>query len=123
VFRGYSWLGNLRELLDVLRESCGRTNGEQLQAADLSAELRRAVEREQAPPRPAERPLPLEQLLEEAERRLIQLALQRTRGHKARAARLLSIPRPRLWRRMLKLGIVDTEEESTSPAEDAGDEE
>ncbi len=67
--------------------------------------------------------MPLEQLLEEAERRLIQLALQRTHGHKARAARLLSIPRPRLWRRMLKLGIVDTEDESTPSAEDAGDEE
>jgi transcriptional regulator with AAA-type ATPase domain len=123
VVRGYSWPGNLRELLDVLRESCGRAGGEQLKAADLPAELRRAVEREQAPSRPAERPLPLEQLLEEAERRLIQLALQRTRGHKARAARLLSIPRPRLWRRMLKLGIVDTEDESTAPAEEAGDEE
>jgi DNA-binding NtrC family response regulator len=123
VIRGYSWPGNLHELYDVLRDSCGRAGGDQLRAADLPAELRRAVEREQTPPRPAERALPLEQLLEEAERRLIQLALQRTRGHKARAARILSIPRPRLWRRMLKLGIVDTEDEAGSPAENAKDEE
>jgi transcriptional regulator with AAA-type ATPase domain len=123
VMRGYTWPGNLRELYTVLREACGRANGEQIRAAELPAELRRAVEREQAPPRPAERPLPLEQLLEEAERRLILLALRRTHGHKARAARLLSIPRPRLWRRMLKLGIVDTEEDSGSSAEDAKDEE
>lgn len=118
VLRGYSWPGNLRELYDVLRAVCGRVSGDPIRAADLPAALRRAAQREQTPPRPAERLLPLEQLLEEAERRLIQLALQRTHGHKARAARLLSIPRPRLWRRMLKLGIVDTEEETSSPDEE-----
>jgi DNA-binding NtrC family response regulator len=122
VLRGYSWPGNLRELYDVLRSACDRATSEQLHAADLPAELRRAVEREQTPQQPVERLLPLEQLLEEAERRLIQLALQRAGGHKARAARLLSIPRHRLWRRMLKLGIADTEEETISPIEDATDE-
>ncbi|HWG42447.1 MAG TPA: sigma 54-interacting transcriptional regulator [Gemmataceae bacterium] len=123
VLRGYVWPGNMRELYAVLRAAAGRANGEQIRVVDLPAELRRAVEREQTPPRPAERALPLEQLLEEAERRLILLALRRTHGHKARAARLLSIPRPRLWRRMLKLGIVDTEAESSSSVEDAKDEE
>jgi DNA-binding NtrC family response regulator len=119
VLRGYSWPGNVRELYNVLRAACLRANGEQLRAADLPAELRRAVEREQTPA--AHRPgtLPLEQLLEEAERRLIQLALQRARGKKAVAARLLSIPRPRLWRRMLKLGIVDVEGEAGTEDETA----
>jgi transcriptional regulator with PAS, ATPase and Fis domain len=121
--RGYTWPGNVRELDAILRTACSRAGSGSLRAADLPAELRRAVEREQTPPRPVERALPLEQLLEEAERRLILLALRRTRGHKARAARLLSIPRPRLWRRMVKLGIVDTEEDAGSPAEETGDEE
>lgn len=111
LLRGYSWPGNLRELYNVLRSSCAHARGEQLRAADLPAELRRTVLREQAPPRPVDKSLPLEQLLEEAERRLIQLALQRAGGRKARAARLLGIPRPRLWRRMVKLGIADTEGE------------
>jgi PAS domain S-box-containing protein len=113
VLRAYSWPGNLRELYAVLRTACARATGEQLRPADLPAELRRAVQREQTPPRPPDPALPLEQLLEEAERRLIQLALQRAGGRKARAARLLSIPRPRLWRRMVKLGIVDTETDET----------
>jgi DNA-binding NtrC family response regulator len=119
LLRAYVWPGNLRELYDVLRSACAHASGEQLRPADLPAELRRAVQREQTPPRPADQALPLEQLLEEAERRLIQLALQRAGGRKARAARLLSIPRPRLWRRMLKLGITDTE----NAADDTPDEE
>jgi DNA-binding NtrC family response regulator len=114
LLRAYSWPGNLRELYNVIRTACANADGEQLRASDLPAELCRAVQREEMPPRPADKSLPLEQLLEEAERRLIQLALQRARGHKARAARLLGIPRPRLWRRMLKLGIMDTEEETTT---------
>jgi DNA-binding NtrC family response regulator len=113
LLRGYSWPGNLRELYNVLRAACAHARSEQLRAADLPAELRRTVQREQTPPRPADKSLPLEHLLEEAERRLIQLALQRAGGRKARAARLLGIPRPRLWRRMVKLGIADTEDEES----------
>jgi transcriptional regulator with PAS, ATPase and Fis domain len=123
VVRGYAWPYNVGELYTVLRDACGRATGGQLRAADLPAELCRAVEREEVPPRPADRALPLEQLLEEAERRLIQLALRRAGGHKARAARLLSIPRPRLWRRMVKLGIADTEEGVDLSGEEAQDEE
>ncbi|MHB1422366.1 MAG: AAA-type ATPase lid domain-containing protein [Gemmataceae bacterium] len=116
LFRGYSWPGNLRELYNVLRAACAKAPGEKLRADDLPAELRRAVQHEQMPPRPADKTLPLEQLLEEAERRLIQLALQRSRGHKARAAKLLGIPRPRLWRRMRLLGIADSEDVSAEEA-------
>ncbi len=109
LLRDCAWPGNVRELYHVLRSACARSTGPLLRTVDLPSTLRRAVERAKSPPnnRPGE--LPLEQLLEEAERRLIQLALQRAGGKKALAARLLSIPRPRLWRRMIKLGIVDTE--------------
>ena len=44
--------------------------------------------------------MPLDQLLEEAERRLILLALRLARGKHTRAAELLEILRQRLWRRM-----------------------
>jgi DNA-binding NtrC family response regulator len=117
LLRSYSWPGNLRELYNVLRIACAHARGEQLRASDFPTELRRAVYREPPPP-PVDKSLPLEHLLEEAERRLIQLALQRVGGRKARAARLLGIPRPRLWRRMNKLGIADTEKDE----EDLGEE-
>lgn len=120
VLHSYSWPGNLRELYNVLRSGCAHAQGEQLHTVDLPSELRRAAARDPSPS-PVDKALPLEQLLEEAERRLIQLALQRAHGKKAVAARLLSIPRPRLWRRMIRLGIVDIECESDEPTADVPD--
>jgi transcriptional regulator with AAA-type ATPase domain len=111
VVRAYPWPGNLRELYAALRTAQGRAYGERIAAADLPAPVRRAVLLEQTPGRPAERKLPLDQLLEQAERRLIELALRRARGHKTRAAEILSIWRQRLTRRMEALEIADTEEE------------
>jgi DNA-binding NtrC family response regulator len=110
VVRAYPWPGNLRELYAALRTARGRAYGERIAAADLPAPIRQAVLLEQTPGRPAERKLPLDQLLEQAERRLIELALRRARGHKTRAAEILSIWRQRLTRRMEALGIADTEE-------------
>jgi DNA-binding NtrC family response regulator len=62
---------------------------------------------ERTPAAPAEPPLPLDQLLEQAERRLIVLALRKAGGNRSRAAELLSIWRPRLLRRMEALGITE----------------
>jgi transcriptional regulator with PAS, ATPase and Fis domain len=99
--RGYAWPGNLRELYAVLASACERCGGEVLQAADLPWYLR--------PSAPTvERNLPLDRLLEQVERRLIQIALVMARGNKSRAAEILEIWRPRLMRRMEALGIEET---------------
>jgi DNA-binding NtrC family response regulator len=73
----------------------------------LPASLRLAVRLDQTPAPPAPRPLPLDQLLEEAERRLIRLALRLAKGNKSRAAELLAVVYPRLFRRMQALGIKE----------------
>jgi transcriptional regulator with AAA-type ATPase domain len=109
VLRGYSWPGNLRELYAVLCSARTHTRGERIDANDLPASLRLAHTLDAIPARPAERLLPLDKLLEQAERRLIELALERTQGHKTRAAELLSIWRQRLVRRMEALHIADPE--------------
>jgi transcriptional regulator with AAA-type ATPase domain len=98
----YPWPGNVAELYAVLVGACGRAAGERIDAGDLPLYLRLG-------PRPAkeERPLPLKELLEGAERRLIGLALRRTGGNKSRAAELLAVWRPLLLRRMAALGIDD----------------
>jgi DNA-binding NtrC family response regulator len=105
VFYAYRWPGNLRELYDVLRGARARAAGDQIDVGDLPAYLRLVVNLDQTPGAVPQRPLPLDQLLEEAERRLIQLALQKGKGNKMRAAELLAIEYPRLFRRIKALGI------------------
>jgi DNA-binding NtrC family response regulator len=105
VFYAYRWPGNLRELLAVLASAGNRAGVGLIDVAHLPAYLRVAVRLDQTPSPGPLRPLPLDRLLEETERRLIQLALARAKGNKSRAAELLDIVYPRLFRRMQALGI------------------
>jgi DNA-binding NtrC family response regulator len=108
--RGHTWPGNLRELYDVLRSACRRARRERIERADLPFFL-------QESPMPAEKPLPLDQLLEQAERRLIERALRQAKGNRTRAAEILGIWRARLVRRIDHFGIdvggADQETEGT----------
>jgi DNA-binding NtrC family response regulator len=105
LLRAYPWPGNLRQLYAVLQSACQRTNSDRLDVAHLPARLRLAVRLEQTPQPMPDRVLRLDAILEQAERRLILLALRKARGNRSRAAELLSIWRPRLLRRMEALGI------------------
>ncbi len=109
IVHSYAWPGNLRELYAVLQTACLRSADDHIDACHLPAPLRLAVRLEQTPTTPAERPLPLDGLLEQVERRLIRLALHKAQGNRSRAAELLSIWRPRLLRRMEALGITKAE--------------
>jgi DNA-binding NtrC family response regulator len=98
LLRLHGWPGNLTELYEVLLSACGRATGERLEPGDLPFYLQQA-------PLPAEQPLPLDEVLEKVERRLIALALKLSQDNKTRAAELLAIWRPRLVRRMGQLGM------------------
>lgn len=101
--RAHGWPGNLRELYDVLRAASARAKGERIELADLPFFLRNA-------PLPAEKKLPLDALLEQAERRLIERALRQAHGNRTRAAEILGIWRARLQRRMEHFGIDANDE-------------
>lgn len=100
ILRAYAWPGNLRELYDVLLQSCLHARGERIEASDLPFHVRHG-------PIPEDKPLNLDAILEEIERRLIVNALRQAKNNKSRAAELLTIWRPRLLRRMENLGIED----------------
>jgi transcriptional regulator of acetoin/glycerol metabolism len=101
----YRWPGNLSELFAVLAGCHERAIGERIDAGDLPASMRQAVRLGQTAAAPANHPIPLDSILEQVERRLIEVALRRARGNKSRAAEILSVWRPRLLRRMEALGI------------------
>ena len=105
----YPWPGNLRELRAALASSLAHAGGEEITDADLPESLRLPQRVAESSTQNEPQPIPLEKLLQEAERRMIQLALHRAAGNKTRAAELLGIWRQRLLRRMQALGIEDPE--------------
>jgi transcriptional regulator with AAA-type ATPase domain len=111
LIRAHAWPGNVAELHALITEAHARARHPHLQAGDLPAQLRAAVELARLPAAARERPLPLDQLLNATERRLIELALRQARGNKSKAAARLQISRARLYRCMEQLGIEDVEGE------------
>ncbi|HZY84185.1 MAG TPA: sigma 54-interacting transcriptional regulator [Gemmataceae bacterium] len=119
LLRGYSWPGNLRELCAALAGAVERCQGERIDAEHLPAPLRLAQSVAETPG-PVERALPLEELLLEAERNLIRMALRRSGGNQARAARLLRVWPSKLSRRIKELKLAGPEVEGGAAPEGEG---
>ncbi|MCD4726723.1 MAG: sigma 54-interacting transcriptional regulator [Pirellulales bacterium] len=100
----YHWPGNLDELAEVVAESHRRAAGREISPGDIPERLR-LVAQAAAGPRRVEETIVLDEFLGRVERELIRRALARSKGNKARAARLLGVTRPRLYRRMVQLGL------------------
>jgi len=106
----YDWPGNVAELAQVVAESHARASGRMIARDELPERLRLAAEAAARPRRPEE-PIQLDEFVERIERELIRRALARSKGNKAKAARLLGLNRPRLYRRMVQLGLAEEGEE------------
>jgi len=110
----YDWPGNLRELARVIeRAREGRANpddrgpiGGPIDESDLPPEILGDLGAAYLPPRETP-PKPLDELLADVERRLIENAMARARRNKSRAAEILGVSRPRLYRRIKELGLPD----------------
>jgi DNA-binding NtrC family response regulator len=104
----YPWPGNVDELAQVVAEAHKRAGGLRIGVADLPEKIR-VVTDAAARPRPQDETVPLDGFLARVERELIRRALAKARGNKAKAARMLGMTRPRLYRRMVQLGLVEEE--------------
>jgi DNA-binding NtrC family response regulator len=102
----YPWPGNLDELAATVAVAHQRAGGPQITLADLPDEIHLAAAAA-ARPRKPEETIVLDEFLARVERELIQRALRRAKGNKTRAARLLGMTRPRLYRRMVQLGLEE----------------
>jgi DNA-binding NtrC family response regulator len=108
----YDWPGDVAELAGIVREACGQcaaAERREIATADFPARLRHAREAQALPPRD-EPPIDLEQVLQGLERQLIERALARAKGNKTKAAELLGLTRPRLYRRLVQLGLAEEDE-------------
>ncbi len=102
----YAWPGNLDELARVVAQAHRQAEGPRVGPRDLPERIRLAAEAAAYPPR-IEETIVLDEFLGRVERELIGRALARAKGNKAKAARLLGMTRPRLYRRLLQLGLEE----------------
>lgn len=100
------WPGNLNELAEAVAAMHRGATGPWIGMADIPQRLHWAGEAA-ARPRVAEETIVLDAFLAGIERELIERALSRCKGNKAKAARLLGLNRPRLYRRMVQLGLEE----------------
>lgn len=114
VLKGYDWPGNVAELAATIAAAHARSGGDALGAEHLPARIKGALGAAYLPAREDDRPIALDDVLVRVERKLIEMALRRARGNKSQAADLLGISRPRLYRRMELLGLVDPSDGAAS---------
>ncbi len=100
----YSWPGNIDELGAIVREAHDRATGGEVTLKDLPRQLHWAADAAAHPPRDAQ-PIVLEEFLARVERELITRAIKRAKGNKSKAAKWLGLTRPRLYRRLVQLGL------------------
>jgi DNA-binding NtrC family response regulator len=112
----YDWPGNVRELARVVEAAHATGSGDWIEPDDLPADIRGHYGGAYLPP-PLPPPMtPLDELLTQVERRLIEHAMQRAGQNKSRAAELLGISRPRLYRRIKELNLPDEPEPAHEPS-------
>ena len=99
----YEWPGDVRELRNRVERAVALSAGPWIRAHDLFPERGDADDPEDKMPS-------LAAAREEAERRHISAALERTSGQVGKAAELLGISRTTLWEKMRKLAISGGEQ-------------
>ncbi len=112
----YDWPGNLHELARIINDAHGRGDRDTIDLIDLPAAICGNLGAAYLPPTAPPTIAPLDELLTQVERRLIESALARARHNKSRAADLLGISRPRLYRRIKELEIPDDDENGDESA-------
>lgn len=108
----YPWPGNVAELAQAIASAHATTEGPKITPADLPPRIQLVADAT-ARPRKQDETIDLEAFMARIEEELIRRALDRAGGNKAKAARLLGMTRPRLYRRLVQLGL-----EEASPDEE-----
>jgi transcriptional regulator with PAS, ATPase and Fis domain len=101
----YDWPGNLDELAQVVAEAYQKADGPLITLSDLPKIVHMAWEAA-VYPRPAEETIVLDEFLQKIEGELVRRAVRQAKGNKAKAARLLGLSRPRLYRLLVEHGLL-----------------
>jgi two-component system response regulator AtoC len=105
MLREHSWPGNVRELENVIERALVLSGGDIIDVEHLTDLV--LLPRRPSEPTSAEGDLSVKRRTEELERRLIRRALERTRGNRTRAARLLDLSHRALLYKIRDYGLGD----------------
>lgn len=100
----YPWPGHYEELAMVMESCCKQAGGEEIQIPHLPSAVRTSPSYFERPP--AVEPLSLDEVLEQVEKQLIMEAMERCKGNRTAASKLLSISRARMIRRLQQWGFM-----------------
>jgi transcriptional regulator with PAS, ATPase and Fis domain len=114
-FARYNWPGNVAELAAVVAEARAAAAGALITPQDLPFRFRTGIDAQAIGPAVEARPIDLEAALAEVEREHILGALRQAKNNKSQAAALLGLTRPKLYRRMEVLGMVESGIEGERP--------
>jgi two-component system, NtrC family, response regulator AtoC len=104
----YSWPGNVRELRNLVERAVFLAESESLEPADF--ESMHTIRQAEDASTSGDIALPAQGLnIEDVERRLVMLALERTRGNQTKAAALLGLHRDQIRYRIEKFGLKPEE--------------
>jgi transcriptional regulator with GAF, ATPase, and Fis domain len=107
----YSWPGNVRELRNLIERAVLLADAPHLTPEDF--ETAHTLRRPDAAPATLDIQLPAAGInLEDVERRLVVLALERTRGNQTQAAALLGLHRDQIRYRIEKFGLKSADEKN-----------
>lgn len=117
VLERYAWPGNVRELSNTVERIMILEDGERLLPEHLPAAMTRDLESTGPPASPGAGgskatagDFDLKRLTEDFQARTIAAALEKTRGNRTEAARLLGLSRVGLYHQMKRLGLLKKEE-------------
>jgi DNA-binding NtrC family response regulator len=109
----YSWPGELAQLQEVIVAAHRAAMSQEISVADLPTIIQHASRAAQRVRREPER-IVLDELLAAIEKEAIVRALDESGGNKSEAAALLGMTRPRLYRRLVQLGMAGDDADETS---------
>jgi DNA-binding NtrC family response regulator len=98
ILRDYSWPGNVRELENLVQRLMAMTEGDIIDAPDLPAGMRAGCFAEERG---------LDRTLEQVETEYVRHVLEKVKGNKSRAAKILGIDRKTLREKLKRIGLTD----------------
>lgn len=106
LIRRYRWPGNIAELRETVHAAAEQASGPVITPADFPLSFRAGQDSQHLGPPPATRLQSLEVVLADVERDHIRAALAACRENLSKAAELLGLSRPKLYRRLEALGLL-----------------